>query len=73
MIVAIVLHAFFNTSSCLVNALTKDLPNRNHGILIYTLTIFTTGTLLGLAILELQRRSGEPVRAPRAALAEETH
>ena len=71
-IVALVLHAFFNTSSALVNALTQDLPNRNHLILIYTLTVFATGTLLGLAILEMQMRAGERVRAPRAELAEET-
>lgn len=38
---------FFNTSSGLVNALTQDLPNRNHLIPIYTLTVFTTGTPLG--------------------------
>jgi membrane protease YdiL (CAAX protease family) len=71
-IVAIVLHACFNTSSALVNALTQDLPGRSHWMLVYTLTIFATGTLLGLAILELQMRAGERVRAPRAEPAEET-
>ena len=52
--------------------LTQDLPNRNHLILIYTLTVFATGTLLGLAILEWQRRAGKRMRAPRAEPAEET-
>ena len=68
--VAIVLRAFFNTGSAPVHALTPGLRKRNHLILIYSLTVFTTGTLPGLAVLDFESRSGRanayaPVRPGR--------
>lgn len=63
-IVAIVRHALFNTISRLLNAWAQELPNRNHGMRIYTLTIFTTGTLLGVAILEWQKQIGRASARP---------
>jgi membrane protease YdiL (CAAX protease family) len=54
-IVAIVLHAFFNTSSGLGNALKNGLAIRAPEMLIYTLTVFACGTAIGLAVLRLQR------------------
>jgi membrane protease YdiL (CAAX protease family) len=49
--VAIVLHAFFNTSSGLGNALTDGLPRRPHEMMIYTFVVFASGVLVGLAAL----------------------
>jgi len=51
MLVAIVLHAFFNTSSRLGNALMAGLPRRSHEMMIYTLVVFVGGTVVGLAAL----------------------
>ena len=50
-IVAVVLHAFFNTSSGLGNALKSGLPIRAHEMTIYTFTVFLCGTVIGLAII----------------------
>jgi len=61
-LVAIVLHASFNTSSGVVGALLSNVPQRDHPTLIYTFTVFATGSLLGAAILKF---SG--ISASRAA------
>jgi len=50
-LVAIVLHAFFNTSSGLGNALTNGLPRRSHEMLVYTFVVFGSGVVVGLAAL----------------------
>jgi uncharacterized protein len=50
-LVPIVLHAFFNTSSGLGNAMQRDLPVRSHEMWIYTLVVCGCGTALGWAIL----------------------
>ncbi len=50
-LVAIVLHAFFNTSSGLGIALTNGLPRRPHEMMIYTFVVFGAGVLVGLATL----------------------
>jgi len=55
-LVAIVLHAFFNTSSGLGNALTSGLPRRPHEMMIYTFVIFIGGGVVGLAALRVLRR-----------------
>jgi len=55
-IVAIMMHAFFNTSSGMVNALTRDLPPRPHPMWSYTLAIFVCGTAIGIVALETQVR-----------------
>lgn len=57
-IVAMVLHAFFNTSSRLGNALKSGLPIRAPEMLIYTFTVFTCGTVIGLAVIRWQRTAG---------------
>jgi membrane protease YdiL (CAAX protease family) len=57
-LVPIVLHAFFNTSSGLGNAVMGDLPARSHQMWIYTLVVFTCGTVLGSTALALRRYSG---------------
>jgi len=54
-LVAIVLHAFFNTSSGMVNALTHNLPPRPYPIVSYSLAVFAGGTVIGLVILAAQR------------------
>lgn len=55
-LVAIVLHAFFNTSSAMGNALTHELPSRQNVMVIYTSVVFVCGTLLGLTILAMQKK-----------------
>lgn len=54
-IVAIVMHAFFNTSSRMLNALTPYLPPRTDSprlyMWLYTLAILACGTVIGLAAL----------------------
>ena len=50
-VVAIVLHAFFNTSSGLGNALTRGLPRRPHEMMIYTFVVFGGGVVVGLVAL----------------------
>ena len=61
-IVAIILHAFFNTSSGLGNTLTTNLPKRND-MLTYTFTVFLCGTGLGIALIWLQgKMSGTNAR-----------
>jgi len=59
-LIAIVLHAFFNTSSGLGNALSSNLPRRSHEMWIYTLVVFMGGFACGLAFLGKRRISGEP-------------
>jgi membrane protease YdiL (CAAX protease family) len=60
-IVAIVLHAFFNTSSAMSNALTHNLPTRMHEMTVYTLCVLVCGTFLGMAGLWWSRkRQPEP-------------
>lgn len=51
LLVAIVLHAFFNTSSGLGNALTNGLPRRPHEMMIYTFVVLGSGVVVGLATL----------------------
>ena len=50
-IIAIVLHAFFNTGSGLGNALTQGLPRRPNEMMIYTFVVFGGGVMIGLAAL----------------------
>ena len=50
-LVAIVLHAFFNTSPGMVNALTHDLPPRPYPQVSYAVAVLVCGTALGLATL----------------------
>ena len=50
-IIAIVLHAFFNTGSGLGNALTQGLPRRPNEMMIYTFVVFGGGVVVGLAAL----------------------
>jgi membrane protease YdiL (CAAX protease family) len=52
-LVAIVLHAFFNTSSGLGNALMAGLPRRPHEMTIYTFVVFVGGVVVGLAALRI--------------------
>ncbi len=54
--VAIVLHAFFNTSGGLGNALTHGLSRRSHEMMIYTFIVLGVGVVLGLAGLRVQGR-----------------
>ncbi len=54
-IVAIMLHALFNTNSGIGNGLLYGLPKRSPEMLIYTLAVFVCGTLLGF--LELGMRT----------------
>jgi membrane protease YdiL (CAAX protease family) len=56
-VVAIVLHAFFNTSSGLGNALTQGLPRRPNEMMIYTLVVFGGGVVVGLAALWVHGRT----------------
>lgn len=66
-LVAIVLHAFFNTSSAMGNALTHELPSRQNVMVVYTSAVFVCGTLLGLAILAMHKKFGNqkvPFEAP---------
>jgi CAAX protease family protein len=56
-VVAIVLHAFFNTSSGLGNALTNGLPRRSHEMMIYTFVVFIGGVVVGLAALWVHGRT----------------
>lgn len=53
LIVAIVLHAFFNTSSAMSNALTQGLPARAHEMTTYTFFVLICGTAIGIAALGL--------------------
>jgi membrane protease YdiL (CAAX protease family) len=53
-VVAIVLHAFFNTSSGVGNALTQGLPRRAHEMMIYTFVVLGGGAIVGLATLRVQ-------------------
>jgi len=55
-LVAIVLHAFFNTSSAMSNALTQSLPRLAHEMMVYTLFVLVCGTALGLTGLAWHRR-----------------
>ena len=54
-LVAILLHAFFNTSPGLVNALTHDLPPRSHPQVSYAVAVLVCGTALGVGILAAWR------------------
>lgn len=47
-LVAIILHLVFNTSSGIVTALLHDMPTRQHDAAIATLAMFLSGTLIGL-------------------------
>ncbi len=61
-LVAIVLHAFFNTSSRLGNALIAGLPRRSHEMTIYTLVVFVGGVVVGLAALRIISASADSPR-----------
>jgi membrane protease YdiL (CAAX protease family) len=56
-LVAILLHAFFNTSSGLVNAFTHGLPLRSYQQTSYALTALVCGVVLGAMALRLRRAS----------------
>ncbi len=62
-VVAIVLHAFFNTSSGLGNALTQGLPRRANEMMIYTFVVFGSGVVVGLAALWVQGGTSLPPSA----------
>ena len=59
-VVAIVLYAFFNTSSGLGNALTNGLPRRSHEMMIYTFVVLAGGGVVGLAALRVYGRISVP-------------
>jgi uncharacterized protein len=59
-IIAIVLHAFFNTSSGLGNALTQGLLRRPNEMMIYTFVVFGGGVVVGLAALWAHGRAPYP-------------
>jgi membrane protease YdiL (CAAX protease family) len=61
-LIAVVLHAFFNTSSGLGNALSSNLPRRSHEMWIYTLVVFMGGFACGLAFLGKRRISRRTFR-----------
>jgi membrane protease YdiL (CAAX protease family) len=46
-LVAMVLHAFFNTSSRLLGALIGNLPTRSHDMMIYAFAVCFTGMVIG--------------------------
>jgi membrane protease YdiL (CAAX protease family) len=50
-LVAMLLHSFFNTSAGLVNALDHDLPPRPYPTTSYALAVLVCGVVLGAAIL----------------------
>lgn len=52
-LVAILLHAFFNTSSAMANALTNGLPRRAHEMTVYTFLVLICGTALGIIALRV--------------------
>lgn len=52
-IVAMALHAFFNTSSRMGNALTQGVPRRPHEMVNYTIVVFVCGVGIGIASLGL--------------------
>jgi membrane protease YdiL (CAAX protease family) len=56
-LVAMVLHAFFNTSPGMVNALTHDLPPRPYPQVSYAVALLVGGTALGLGTLAAWRIS----------------
>ena len=58
-VVAIVLHAFFNTSNLLGNTITHQLPRRSHEMMIYTFVVLGCGVVIGFAALQLYRRSSK--------------
>jgi len=55
-LVAIVLHACFNTSSGMVNALTHNLPPRPFPMISYTFALFVVGTTLGCVAIRCRSR-----------------
>jgi membrane protease YdiL (CAAX protease family) len=61
-IVAIVLHVFFNASSSLGNALGKGLPTRSHEMVVYTFVVCACGTTIGVAALKLRWGSDDTFR-----------
>jgi membrane protease YdiL (CAAX protease family) len=60
-VVAIVLHAFFNTSSGLANALMLALPRRSHEMTIYTFVVLVGGVTVGLAALRMRGNLSAPI------------
>jgi uncharacterized protein len=62
-IVPIVMHAFFNTSSGLGNAMMSGLPARTHEMWMYTLVVCACGTGLGAAVLRRSAIQPENVGA----------
>jgi len=62
-VVAIVLHAFFNTSSSLGNTLTAGLQRRAHEMTVYTFVVLTCGVVIGLTAL-LAHRTRDQDRNP---------
>lgn len=52
-IVAMALHAFFNTSSRLGNVLGANLPRRPHEMIIYTFAVLACGATIGIVALGL--------------------
>jgi len=67
-LVAIVLHAFFNTSTGLVNALTHNLPPRPYPQVSYALAVFVSGTALGLGTLAAWRKAVQPSSPGQSAM-----
>ena len=63
-LVAILLHAFFNTSAGLVNALTYNLTPRVYPQTSYALTVFLCGVVLGIVSLKFVH--GTPVQSKSA-------
>jgi uncharacterized protein len=58
-LVAILLHALFNTSPALLNALTHNLPPRPYTQTNYSLTVLALGTAIGAAALLVRARGAQ--------------
>jgi uncharacterized protein len=59
-LVAIMLHACFNASSKVLNALLSKLPERSPEMTIYTLAVCGCGTLFGVVLLRLRKSQASP-------------
>ena len=66
-IVAIVLHAFFNTSSAMSNALTYGLPTRAHEMTVYTFFVLICGATLGITALRVGATRTPQISEPAPA------
>lgn len=57
-VIPIILHAFFNTSSRMMNAVLAGVPQRNHDMLIYTTVTLVFGIAVGTTTLQRFKKLG---------------